>query len=178
MQKGNSAQYVKAGLQAGPEMRIQVRNSVYLPDSEAGAAFDPEREPFQAGHVPPAPRESVTVPLRGALILLCVLFCVFGGVIVSKAAYRAELSKKLDGLVNEIAEMRQTNRELAVQVEEARGASRICDVACQKLKMTAPSQSTTEYVTAPDTRPFEIKTAVQTETSPIAALDGMITGSR
>lgn len=178
MQKGNNTQFVKAGLQAGPAMRIHVRSSVYLPDSEAGAAFDPEREPFQAGQVPPAPRESVTVPLRGALIFLCVLFCVFGGVIVSKAAYRSELSKKLDGLKSEIEVMRQKNQELAVQVEEAREASRICDLACHKLEMTAPSKSTTEYVTAPDTRPFEIKTAVQTETSPNAALDGMKTGSR
>lgn len=179
MQKGYTAQYVTAGVQAAPGMRIHVRSCVNLPDSEAGGrAHDPDRQPFRAGHVPPAPRESVAVPLRGALIFLCVLFCVFGGLIIGKAAHRSELSKKITSIEKEISDTRRTNQALAAQVEEARDASRICDIACQKLQMTAPSRATTEYVTAPDTRPFEIKTTVQADTSPYAALEGMITGSR
>ncbi|MBR0218520.1 MAG: septum formation initiator family protein [Clostridia bacterium] len=178
MQKGYTPQYVTAGLQATPGMRIHVRSCVNLPDSEAGRAQETDRQPFRAGYVPPAPRESVVVPLRGALIFLCVLFCVFGGMIISKAAQRSELSKKITSIEQEISETRQTNQELATQVEEARDASRICDIACQKLQMIAPSRATTEYVTAPDTRPLEVKTTAQAETSPYAALDGMITGSR
>lgn len=178
MQKGYTAQYVTAGLQAAPGMRIHVRSCVNLPDSEAGQAHDPDRQPFRAGHVPPAPRESVVVPLRGALIFLCVLFCVFGGLIIGKAAQRSELSKKITSIEQEIGKTRIANQALAAQVEEARDASRICDIACQKLQMTAPSRATTEYVTAPNTRPFEIKTTFQADTSPYAALDGMITGSR
>ena len=72
----------------------------------------------------------------------------------------------------------QDNLALAVQVAAARDSARICDTACQKLKMEAPSSATTEYVTAPDTRPFENKPITQADTSPHAALDGIVTGSR
>ena len=100
MQKGKNAMYVTAGLQAAPGMRIHVRSSVQLPDSEAGQAFDPGRQPFRAGHVAAAPRESVTVPLRGALIFLCALFVTFGGLIVSKNAQRSELVKYIGNMLH------------------------------------------------------------------------------
>ena len=178
MQKGKNALYVTAGLQAAPSMRINVRSSVHLPDSEAGQAIDPDRRPFQAGQVAAAPRESVTVPLRGALLFLCALFVVFGCMIVSKAARRSELVKHIDAMEKEIVQTENENRLLAGKVAEARDPARICDVACQKLKMKAPSSDTTERVVAPDTRPFETQTAVQADNSPHTALDGMITGSR
>ena len=94
MQKGKNALYVTAGLQAAPGVRINVRSSVHLPDSEAGRSFDPDRQPFRAEQVRSAPRESVTVPLRGAALFLCALFVVFGCLTVSKAARRSELSKR------------------------------------------------------------------------------------
>lgn len=178
MQKGKNGLYVTAGLQAAPGMRINVRSSVHLPDSEAGQAVDPDRQPFRAGQVASAPRKSVTVPLRGALLFLCALFVVFGCLIVSKAAQRSELSKRITAMENDILQTEKENQRLAEQVADARDPARICDVACQKLKMKAPSSETTERVVAPDTRPFETKTAVQADTSPHAALDGMITGSR
>ncbi|MBQ6257397.1 MAG: septum formation initiator family protein [Clostridia bacterium] len=178
MQKGNCAPYVTAGLRAGPHMPIGVRNTVHLPDSEAGRIYESDRKPFYAGKVPPAPRESVTVPLRGALICLCVMFCVFGGLIVSKAAQRSELNKSFATIREDIAKQKQKNVELAARVDMARDRDRICDMACQRLKMIAPTHAATEYVTAPDTRPFENKTAVQAAASPNAALEGMITGSR
>lgn len=178
MQKGKNAQYVAAGLQAAPGMHIHVRSSVHLPDSEAGQPRDPDREPFQAGYVQPAPRESVTVPLRGALIFLCALFFVFGCLTVAKAAKRAELRKKIDTMIGEIQKTENENIEFAAQLDEARDPTRISDMACQKLHMIAPTSANTLYVTAPDTRPFEIKTPVQADSSPNAALDGLITGSR
>ncbi len=178
MQKGKNALYVTAGVQAAPGMRINVRSSVHLPDSEAGQAIDPDRQPFRAEHVASAPRESVTVPLRGALLFLCALFVVFGCLIVSKAAQRAELTKHISAMENEINRTVKENELLAEKVADARDPARICDMACQKLKMKAPSSDTTERVVAPDTRPFEIKTAVQADNSPYSALDGMITGSR
>ncbi|MBQ6961952.1 MAG: septum formation initiator family protein [Clostridia bacterium] len=178
MQKGNSMPYVTAGLQAAPGVRIHVRSGVNLPDAEAGQPCDPERQPFRAGRVQPAPRESVTVPLRGALIFLCVLFCVFGGLIISKAAQRSALTKKISKTQANIQKLKATNAEMAVKVEEANDPGRICDIACRKLQMSHSSQATTEYVTAPDTRPFETKTTVRADASPNAALDGLITGSR
>ncbi len=178
MQKGNCMPYVTAGLKAGPNMPIGVRSTVHLPDSEAGRNYETDRKPFYAGQVPPAPRESVTVPLRGALICLCVLFCVFGGLIVSKAARRAELTKSFAIVEMDIAKQKLKNEELAAKVDMARERERICDLACQRLKMIAPSNATMEYVTAPDTRPFETKTAVQAAVSPETALEGTITGSR
>lgn len=178
MQKGKNAMYVTAGLQAAPGMRINVRSCVHVPDSEAGQAIDLDRQPFRAGHVSAGQRESVTVPLRGALLFLCALFVVFGCLIVSKAARRSELVKYIGDMEKEIVLTEKENKLLAEEVAEARDPARICDVACQKLKMKAPSSDTTERVVAPDTRPFETQTAVQADNSPHAALDGMITGSR
>ncbi len=178
MQKGKNAPYVAAGLQAAPGVRINVRSCVHLPDSEAGQAFEPERQPFRAEQVRAVPRESVTVPLRGAMLFLCALFVVFGCLIVGKAARRSELSKRITAMEQDIWQTEAENLLLAEKVAEARDPARICDVACQKLQMKAPSSDTTEHVIAPDTRPFENKTVTQADSSPHAALDGMMTGSR
>ena len=178
MQKGKNVLYVTAGLQAVPGMRINVRSSVHLPDSEAGQACDPERQPFRAERVRSVPRESITVPLRGAMLFLCALFVVFGCLIVSRAARRSELSKRITAMENDIVQTEKENLLLAAQVAEARDPARICDVACQKLQMKAPSSETTEHVIAPDTRPYQNKTVTQADASPHAALDGIITGSR
>ena len=178
MQKGKNAQYVAAGLQAAPGMRFNVRSYVHLPDSEAGQDADPERQPFQAKQVRSAPRESLTVPLRGALLFLCALFVLFGGLIVSKAVQRAEYSKKITAMNSDIKKTEKANKELAAEIEKARDPVRICDAALQKLKMKAPASDTTEHVIAPDTRPFETKTVTQADASPHTALDGMISGSR
>ncbi len=178
MQKGKNALYVSAGVQAAPGVRINVRSSVHLPDSEAGCAFDPDRQPFRAEQVRAARRESITVPLRGAALFLCALFVVFGCLIVSRAARRSELSKRITAMESDITRTEKENLLLAAQVAEARDPARICDVACQKLQMKAPSSDTTEHVIAPDTRPFENRTVTQADASPYAALDGIITGSR
>ncbi len=178
MQRSKNAPYVEAGMQETPGVRFNVRSSVHLPDSEAGQAEDAERQPFRAEHIRQTPRESLTVSLRGAMVFLCALFVLFGGLIVGRAVQRAECSKKITAMDQDIRQTEKENEELAAEVEKARDPARICDVALSKLQMKAPAKDTTERVTAPDTRPFEIKTAVQTETSPIAALDGMITGSR
>lgn len=178
MQKGKNALYVAAGLQAAPGVRINVRSSVHLPDSEAGQAFEPDRQPYRAERVRTAPRESVTVPLRGALLFLCALFVVFGCLIVSRAAQRSELSKRITAMQSDIRQTEKENELLAEEVEKARDPARICDVACQKLQMKAPSGDTTEHVTAPDTRPFENKLVTQADASPHAALDGIMSGSR
>ena len=178
MQKGKNGLYVSAGLQAAPGMRFNVNSSVHLPDSEAGQADELERKPFRAEHVRRAPRESLTVPLRGAMIFLCALFVVFGVLIIGRAVKRAELSKRITAMENSIEKTMEENQELAAELEKARDPARICDVACQKLKMKAPSSETTEHVMAPDTRPFEHNTVTQADASPHAALDGMITGSR
>ncbi len=178
MPKGKNALYVTAGLQAVPGVRINVRSSVHLPDSAAGRSFDPDRQPFQAEQVRSAPRESVTVPVRGAALCLCALFVVFGCLTISKAARRSELSKRITAMEKDIVQTEKENLLLAAQVAEARDPARICDAACHKLQMKAPSGETTEHVVAPDTRPFENKTAVQAGVSPHAAPDGIMTGSR
>lgn len=177
MQKGKNALYVSAGLQDVPGVRFNVRSSVHLPDSEAGRVFDPDRQPFRAEHVRTLPRESITVPLRGAMLFLCVLFVVFGCLIISKAARRSELSKRIIAMEQAIVKTEQDNLVLAAQVADARDPARICDAACQKLQMKAPSSDTTEHVIAPDTRPYENKPITQADVSPHAALDGIMTGS-
>ena len=76
MQKGKNLQYVTAGVQAGPGMRMNVRSNVRLPDSEVGGAFVMERQPYYAEQVRPAERRPAAMPLNAALILLCALFLV------------------------------------------------------------------------------------------------------
>ena len=88
MQRSKNAPYVEAGMQDTPGMRFNVRSSVDLPDSEAGNVQDDERQPFRVEHVREIPRESLTVPLQGALVFLCALFVVFGGLIIFRADIR------------------------------------------------------------------------------------------
>ena len=177
MQKGKNDPYVAAGLQNAPGMRFHVRSSVSLPDSEAGQIDDPDRQPFHAKYVRPVPRQSLTVPLRGAMLFLCALFVLFGGLIIGKAVRRAEFSKKITEMNSDIIKTEKENVELAAEVEKARDPGRISDTAL-KLKMKAPANDTTEHVFAPDTRPLENKTVVQAEASPLSALDGLISSSR
>ena len=178
MQRSKNAPYVEAGMQETPGVRFNVLSSVHLPDSEAGQIDEHERRPFRAEHVREIPRESLTVPLRGALVFLCALFVLFGGLIIGRALQRSECSKKIDAMKIDIRQTEKENELLAVEVEKARDPARICDVALSKLQMKAPAKDTTEHVTAPDTRPFENKTVTQADVSPHPALDGMITGSR
>ncbi len=178
MQKSKNAQYTAVGLQQDPGVRFNVRDTVQVPDAEAGRACDPERVPFRADHVRSASRESVTVSWRSALVFWCALFVIFGSLIVVKASQRSTVSKRITDMETDINLTVRENELLAAQVADARDPSNICDIACQKLKMSAPTEATTQRVIAPDTRPFENKTAAQTDASPHAVLDGMITGSR
>lgn len=178
MQKGKNAPYVTAGVQGAPGIRFNVRSSVRLPDSEAGQTQETDRLPFQAMQVRAMPRESLTVPLRGALVFLCALFVLFGGLIIGKAVRRSEYSKKISAMKSDITETEKENMELAAEVEKARDPGRISDMALKRLEMKAPASDTTEHVTAPDTRPFEQKNVAQADASPHTALDGMMAGSR
>lgn len=177
MQKGKNVQYVAAGVQAMPGMRMNVRSNVRLPDSEAGGHTVMDQQPYYAGQVRPAARRPVTVPLNAALIVLCALFLVFGVMILSRASTRAELTKRITGMKNSIAQTEIDNARLRLEVMNARDSARISEAAEQSCGMTASKNVQTIPVIAPNTRPYETKLTVQADTSPIAQ-DAQKLGSR
>lgn len=177
MQKGKM-QYVAAGVQDAPNMRMRVRSYVQLPDSEAGRAVDTQRQPYHAVSVEKRPRGSVTVPMRSALLLLCALFVFFGVLTIKKAAQRSEISKKISAMETAILKTERENIDLAQQVADARDSARVCDIATQKFEMRNPMYVTAEAVTAPDTRPFEQEAKAQAESIPHSAPNGIMSGSR
>ena len=178
MQKGKTMQYVAAGVQDVPNMRMRVRSNVQLPDAEVGAVYGLDRQPFYAGQVKEQRRYSPTVTLRGAAIFLCALFVFFGVLVGMKNARRAALAQKISEYEAAIAKTEKENLDLAVEVAQARDKARICYAASQNLGMTASSAATAERVTAPDTRPFEETNTALAENSPNAAPAGKISGSR
>ncbi|MBR6185797.1 MAG: hypothetical protein IKQ41_05990 [Clostridia bacterium] len=178
MQKGNNLQYVAAGVQAMPGMRMNVRSNVRLPDSEAGGFCAMERQPYYAEQVRPAQRRPITVPMNVALIFLCALFLVFGVMILNRTSQRAELAKRITGMKNSIAQTERDNARLALEVLNARDSARISEAAEQTCGMTASKNVETIPVVAPNTRPYETKLTVQADTSPTSAQDAMKLGSR
>lgn len=174
--KSKLGQYVAAGVQASPGMRLNVRSNVRLPDSEAGCSWAEEEapKPFYAETVRPARRQPVTVSLRTASVLLCALFVVFGVLTLNKAVQRADLSKRITALESAIAETEKDNAELLVQVAQARDTARIGYAALQ-LEMVYAAGVEAVPVQAPDTRPFETEPAPGDAVN--AAPEALIAGS-
>ena len=178
MQKGKNLQYVTAGVQAAPGMRMNVRSNVRLPDSEVGGRFAMEQQPFYAEQVRPMQRRPVTVPLNAALIFLCALFLVFGVMILNRTSQRAELTKRITAMENGIAQTQIDNARLYLEVMNARDSARISEAAEQTCGMTASKNVETIPVVAPNTRPYETKLTIQADTSPLSAQEAQKIGSR
>ena len=178
MQKGKSLQYVVAGIQDMPDIRIRMSGTAFLPDSEAGRFDEMDRKPFHASQVREQPKTTWDVPRNAALIFLCALFLLFGLLILNKSIHRSALSKDISAMENSIAQLGQDNAQLAIEVAQARDRTRIDDLAIHVYQMTAPEKVVPTWVTAPDTRPFEQKTTLQAEASPNSLLEGKKSGSR
>lgn len=178
MQKGKGLQYAAAGVQAMPGIRMNVRSTVRVPDAEAGRDFDSARRPFDGGgETPIPPRQSVTIPAHIGALFLCLVFVIFGCLVVNKACCRADLSRRISAMEEDITKVMRENSQLAVDVMQARESSDICFTAIQKLGMVSSSGVETVPVVAPDTRPFRAAGG-QTENSPFSAGLGNISGSR
>ena len=178
MQKGKNVQYVTAGVQAAPGMRLNVRSNVRLPDSEAGGHAAADRQPYYAGTVRAAPRRPVTVPLNAALIFLCALFLVFGTMILNRTAQRAKLNTDIAQTETSIAKTKTAVERLNLEVINARDYARISKAAEQTCGMTASTNVETIPVVAPNTRPYETKLTVQADSSPLSAQEAQKIGSR
>ena len=178
MQKGRNLQYVAAGVQAMPGMRMNVRSNVRLPDSEVGSPYALEQQPFYAKEVAPARKRTVTVPLNSALIFLCALFVVFGVLALNKVAQKSELSKRITAMRDGIVQTEMDNIRLAMEVEEARDKARIGDLAVQQCGMMSSDSVTAVPVVAPNTRPFETQLTITTGDSPNPVQDHLKAGSR
>lgn len=178
MYKGKNGQYVTAGVQGTPGMRLNVRGNVRLPDSEAGVSwYDAEAKPYYAQELPQQIRKPVTVPLNGALVFLCVLFVVFGALTLSRVVNRAAIVKNISAMETAMQKAWKDNADLTVQLAEARDLARIGYDASHRLQMIAASNAETIAVRAPETRPYSGGT-VTAQTSPFSASAGRITGSR
>ncbi len=160
-----------------PGMRINVRSNVHLRDSEAGSHWSQDRKPYYAEEVLPAARRPVMVPVSLALVALCVLFVVFGTMILVKAGQRSSLSHSITAMQQNIRETEEKNLHLAVELAEARDSVRISFTASQKLGMISASAVEAIPVTAPDTRPYE-NSAARTDDSPYSVQNARISGSR
>ena len=179
MQKGRNMQYVMAGVQLAPGIRMNVRGNVRLPDSEAGHDDQRGRQPYYAAQVRSGRRSgSVTVPATAALIFLCGLILLFGFLILDKTVQKAELSKKISSMESGIRETEADNMKLARDLTSARDSARISYEASQKLGMISSSGVEAVPVMAPDTRPFDTAKTAQAENSLLSAGGGMISGSR
>jgi len=176
MQKGRSVQYVAAGVQSMPGIRMNVRSNVRLPDSEAGQAWSQE-QPYYAGQVQPRARQAAAVPARAAAIFLVGLLVVFGFLVVVKNAQRLRLTQDISRLNDSIAQTEKENEALEVQLQEARDPARISYAASQKLGMISANGVDAVPIEAPDTRPNQTA-AAQTEDSPHSVLGRTMTGSR
>ena len=171
MYKSRNGQYVTAGVQGTPSMRMNVRSNVRLPDSEAGVSwYDAAQKPFYAETVAERKRAPLTIPLNNALIVLCVLFVLFGTMTLSRVIRKSAITKDISAMEQSIQETERRNADLALEVAEARDMARIGYDAAHKLQMIAASKAETVAVHAPDTRPFG--------EAPAAAASGMKTGSR
>lgn len=179
MYKGKGGQYVSAGVQTAPGMRMTVRSNVRLPDSEVGSSwYEAEKTPYYAKTVAVKPVGTKTVPLNAALVFLCALFVIFGILILNKAVQRAQLTKQITAMEAAIVTIQKDNLDLAAQLAEARDLARIGYDASQRLHMIAATEADTVAVLAPSTRPFGEETIALAENSPVLAQDGKVTGSR
>jgi len=177
MQKGRHLQYATAGVQNAPGMRMNVRSNVRLPDSEAGHFVPQERQPYFAGQAVPKVRGNLTVSRNGALVFLCVLILLFGFFVISRASVRSDLAKKITDMENAILQTQKDNFSLALELEEARDTARISSAA-QDLGMVDASGVESVPVYAPDTRPGNQPSTVQTGSSPYAGPNANLIGSR
>ena len=160
MYKGKKGKYVAAGVQKSPSILIDVRGNVHLPDSEAGASwYDPGQKPYYAETVHRPKRGPLTVSMNSALIFLCVLFVVFGTMVVSRVARKSAIAKDITAMEQAIQETKKSNSDLELELAEARDIARISYAAKHHLYMVDASSAKTIAVHAPDTRPFENETA-------------------
>ena len=177
MQKGRNVQYVTAGVQAVPGIRMNVRSNVRLPDSEAGQAWSQERQPYYAGQVQRPSRQAPAIPARAAALFLAGLLVFFGFLVVLKSSQRAELTKRISAMDESIQQTEKQNEELKKELSDARDYARISYAASQNLGMISSEGVQAVRIMAPDTRPYETA-AAQTENSPHSVLGRTMTGSR
>lgn len=171
MYKSRNGQYVTAGVQGTPSMRMNVRSNVRLPDSEAGASlYGAAQKPFYAETIVERRRMPITVSLNSALVFLCLLFVLFGAMTLSRTVRKAAIAKDISAMEQSIQETQLSNAALALEVAEARDMARIGFAATHKLFMEDAADAETKAVHAPDTRPFGEESA--------AAVSTMKTGSR
>ena len=179
MYKGKCGQFVTAGVQGTPTMRLNVRSNVRLPDSEVGGSwYADDQKPFYAETIQPKKREPMTIPLNAALIFLCVLFVVFGALALNRVFRKTALAKNIHAMSQSIEETKTKIESLTLQVKEARDSARIGFDASHKLQMIAASEAETIAVQAPGTRPFGETSVPEGEVSPGFVQSVQKTGSR
>lgn len=176
MQKAKGMQYAMAGVQMAPNMRMNVRSHVYVPDAEAGCEQEGYRKPYYAAQQAERPHGPLTVSYRVAIPFLVGLFLLFFGLTAGKLAQRVTLADEIDTMETHISALIVENLVLRNEVELNRDQARISYLA-QSFGMVSSNGVDTVPVIAPETRPQQIENSL-TGNSPLPGGHGMISGSR
>ena len=174
MQQRRAVRYNVSGVQCVGGQRMNVRSNVTLPDAEAGMEWTDEREPFRCTEAVRIPkRRSFQMPVHLAALILCALFVLFGIAAVNKLARKAQITKDITAMRENIALTIQENARLTLEVAAARDSAHISYMAVQTLGMVDSNSVEAVPVIAPDTRPD-----LAAQTAQAGVWDGMISGSR
>ena len=173
MQRERQGQYALAGVHAVQGMPINVCSHVRLPDGEAGS--ESYREPYCAYQTRHKNRRDVYVPRSAALLLLTVLFVIFGTMILCRMGEKTKLCKEISASEDRTAAIMLECSDLQVQVLAARDSARISYAAVQQLGMVDAKGVDIIQVIAPNTRPYQLNTNMA-ESSPFSAGQGIISG--
>lgn len=168
--------YAQAGVHPSADGMMRVRDSVRLPDADAGKDRDLERTVYIHEGPVPVRKRVLTIPRSAAAFFLGALILFFVIQIGTRLSQRAAESKSIASMEQQIARISAENQSLTLEIAECRDSSRICYKAVQELGMMSSAAVEAVPVVAPDTRPYELKTVTTAQNSPSAA--GLITGSR
>lgn len=176
MQKGKSMQYAMAGVQMMPNMRMNVRSHVYVPDAEAGCEQEGYRKPYYASQQAERPSGPATVSYRVAIPFLVCLFLIFFGLAAGKLTKRMNLTNDINTMKTHITALTVENMVLQNEVILNRDQARISYLA-QNFGMVSANGVDTVPIIAPETRPQKTENSLL-GSSPLPGGHGMISGSR
>ena len=176
MQKGKNMQYAMAGVQMMPNIRMNVRSHVRVPDGEAGCEYEGYRQPYYAAVQTASSRIQPSIPYRVAIPFLVALFLLFFGLAAGKLTTRMNLTNDINDMDAHIKTLAVENYVLQNEVTTNRDLARISYLA-QDLGMLSSVGVESVPVIAPETRPQMTESSL-TGSSPLPGRHGIISGSR
>ena len=181
-QTKNMNGYAMAGGQWAADDYFAVRDSVYVPDGEAGTdgascfRAQPRRRAVRQGARP-------TMTLRSVVIFLSAVSLVCSASVLYALHGRKNVSQDISRMRQSMNQTQRDNEQLALEVAEARDASRVCYLAVNELGMIASEEARTRFIYVPEIEQFTKAEDMETQfsasgqgTAPGA--QGQLAGSR